>query len=161
MKRDGIASDNGRKRAAAMLRDKLVANEAEKPESNHTALLARMLERGNPIQNGFGLSTRVLPLRVAYRTMPDDAAPSVQFHYRTFDPTTSDSAPVPRIGTLTLAEAFRLDFSLCIGATGSHVPHQSLIQGHAAFMPEASWAVSRFPSQPDPGVVLCTGFGLV
>jgi retron-type reverse transcriptase len=47
MKRDGIASDNGRKPAAAMLRDELVANEAEKPESNHTALLARMLERGN------------------------------------------------------------------------------------------------------------------
>jgi group II intron reverse transcriptase/maturase len=47
MKRDGSASDNGRKPAAAMLRDELVANEAEKPESNHTALLARMLERGN------------------------------------------------------------------------------------------------------------------
>ena len=30
-----------------MLRDELVANEAEKPESNQTALLARMLERGN------------------------------------------------------------------------------------------------------------------
>ena len=47
MKRDGNASDNGRKPAAAMLRDELVAKEAEKPESNHTALLARMLERGN------------------------------------------------------------------------------------------------------------------
>lgn len=47
MKRDGNASDNGRKPAAALLRDELVANEAEKPESNHTALLARMLERGN------------------------------------------------------------------------------------------------------------------
>jgi RNA-directed DNA polymerase len=47
MKRDGIASDNGRKPAVALLRDELVANEAEKPESNHTALLARMLERGN------------------------------------------------------------------------------------------------------------------
>jgi len=47
MKRDGIASDNGRKPAAALLRDELVANEAGKPESNHTALLARMLERGN------------------------------------------------------------------------------------------------------------------
>jgi hypothetical protein len=47
MKRDGIASDNGRKPAAALLRDELVANEAGKPESNHTVLLARMLERGN------------------------------------------------------------------------------------------------------------------
>ncbi len=32
----------------------------------------------------------------------NDAAPSVQFHYRTFLPTTDDSAPVLRIGTLAL-----------------------------------------------------------
>jgi hypothetical protein len=53
------------------------------------------------------------------------------------------SAPVPRLGTLTLAEAVRLGFFLCIGATGSYVPHQSLDQVRAAFMPDASWAVSR------------------
>ncbi len=94
---------------------------------------------------------RVLPLRVAHRTKPDDAAPSVQSHYRTFTPTTSDSAPVPRIGTLTLAEAFRLGFSLGIGTTGSHVPYRSLTQAHAAFMPDASWAVSRFLPTSIPG----------
>ena len=75
---------------------------------------------------------------------PNDDAPSVQFHYRTFDPTTSVSAPVPRIGTLALADAVRLGFSLHIGTTGSYVPYQSLDQDHAAFMPEASWAVDRF-----------------
>jgi len=37
-----------------------------------------------------------------------------------------------------------LGFSLCIAATGSHVPHESLDQVHAAFMPDAAWAVGRF-----------------
>ena len=45
---------------------------------------------------------RVLPLRVAHRIKPDDDAPSVQSHYRTFFPTTSVSAPVSRIGTQPL-----------------------------------------------------------
>ena len=75
---------------------------------------------------------------------PNDDAPSVQPYYRTFNPTTSISAPVPRIGTLALADAVRLGFSLHIGTTGSYVPYQSLDQDHAAFMPEASWAVDRF-----------------
>ena len=39
---------------------------------------------------------------------------------------------------------FHLDVSLRIGATGSHVPHKSLNQGHAAFMPDAVWAVGRY-----------------
>ncbi|PQP07357.1 hypothetical protein C5615_37830 [Burkholderia cepacia] len=85
----------------------------------------------------------VLPLRVAHRIKPDDDAPSVQSHYRPFNPTTDVSAPVPRIGTLILAESFRLDFSLRIGTTGSQVPCRSLDQSHAAFMPDAEWAVSR------------------
>jgi hypothetical protein len=33
--------------------------------------------------------------------------------------------------------------ALRIGATGSCVPYRSLSQGHAAFMPDADWAVSR------------------
>jgi len=37
-----------------------------------------------------------------------------------------------------------LNISLNIGATGSHVPHRSLKQVYAAFMPDAAWAVSRF-----------------
>jgi len=74
---------------------------------------------------------------------PDDDAPSVQSHYRTFFPITGVSAPVPRLGTQTLVAAGRLGRSLCIGATGSCVPYRSLSQGHAAFMPDADWAVSR------------------
>src|SRR3984893_12269341 len=34
----------------------------------------------------------------------NNAIPSVQSHYRTFIPTTNCSAPVPRIGTLILAD---------------------------------------------------------
>mgnify|MGYP004160663741 CR=1 FL=1 len=56
----------------------------------------------------------------------DDAAPSLQSHYRTFTATTDCSAPVPRIGTQALVGASHLRCSLYIGATGSHVPHQSL-----------------------------------
>jgi len=73
------------------------------------------------IQNGFALFTPVLLFQVADVITPDDDAPSVQSHYRTFNPTAGVSAPVPRIGTLILAEAFRLDFSLRIGTTGSQV----------------------------------------
>jgi hypothetical protein len=88
---------------------------------------------------------RVIPFRVAYWIEPDDDAPSVQPHYRTFIPTTGVSAPVPRIGTQTLTATDRLGFSLYIGMTGSCVPYRSLSQGHAAFMPDAGWAVGRLP----------------
>ena len=71
--------------------------------------------------------------------------PFVRSHYRTFFPTMSDSVPVPRLGTQALAGAARLRVSLCIGATGSYVPHPCLNQAHAAFMPDASGAVDRSP----------------
>ena len=38
---------------------------------------------------------------------------------------------------------FHLRFSLNIDATGSHVPHKSLNQVHAIFMPDAAQTVSR------------------
>ena len=46
----------------------------------------------------------------------NNAAPSVQLHYRAFVPTTGHSAPVLRIDTLVLAVLAACDFSLCIGA---------------------------------------------
>ena len=103
----------------------------------HTSRLA--------IQNGFALSTLVIPLRVVGGIKPDDDVPSVQRHYSTFVPITDASAPVFRIGTLVLAVTDRLDFSLNIGTTGSCVPYRSPSQGHAAFMPDAGWAVGRLP----------------
>jgi hypothetical protein len=42
--------------------------------------------------NGLALFMRVLPLRVAHRIKPDDDAPSVQPHYRTFFPVGSEGA---------------------------------------------------------------------
>src|SRR5450756_1034233 len=80
----------------------------------------------------------------------NNAAPSVQLHYRAFVPTTSCSAPVLRIGTLVLTVLAACDFFLCIGATGSHVPYQSPVELRAASMPDAAWAVSGIP-QAGPG----------
>src|SRR4030042_3324088 len=46
---------------------------------------------------------------------------------------------------LSLSWVLHLSFSLIIGTTGSHVPHKSLDQVHATFMPDAAQAVNRFP----------------
>jgi hypothetical protein len=94
-------------------------------------------------------------LQVAHEIKLNNVAPSVQFHYGTFDPTTSDSAPVLRLGTLALVDAVHLSFSLYIGATGSYVPYHSLIRTHATFMPDAGWAIDRsLPSLiPVPGLL--------
>src|SRR5450759_2739889 len=80
----------------------------------------------------------------------NNAAPSLQPHYRTFITTTGCSAPVLRIGTLVLTVLAACDFFLCLGATGSHVPYQSPVELRAASMPDAAWAVSGIP-QAGPG----------
>ena len=95
------------------------------------------------ISNGLALLTQILPLLVVHAVSLDDAAPSLQSHYRTFITTTGCSVPVPRIGTLALVGAAHSRGSLSIGTTGSHVSHQSLNQGHATCTPDAEWAVSR------------------
>ena len=68
---------------------------------------------------------------------------------------------MPRIGTLTLGGTTPLGFSLSIEATGSHVPHKSLDQGHATFMPDAIWTVSRSPSRLIPGHPIVPGFDII
>jgi hypothetical protein len=75
----------------------------------------------------------------------NEAAPSLQLHYRAFLTTTSDSAPVLRLGTQGLAGATCLTGSLHIGATGSHVPYGSQDHGHATSMPDAGWAIIGHP----------------
>lgn len=52
--------------------------------------------------------------------------------------------PCPAL-VLSFLWFFHLNFSLNIGATGSHVPHKSPNQVHATFMPDAAQAVDRFP----------------
>src|ERR1035437_2538036 len=103
------------------------------------------------MSNGFALSTGSLPSLVVPANRPDNATPSVRPDYRAICPTTGCSAPVPRLGTLILVGATHLDFSLCIGATGSHVPCKSLVQSHATFMPDAAWAAIRPPPRLVPG----------
>jgi hypothetical protein len=44
-----------------------------------------------------------------------------------------------------VAGASSLLKALSIGPTGSHVPHKSLDQVHAIFMPDATQAVNRLP----------------
>src|SRR5271165_3034447 len=48
-----------------------------------------------PCSNGFALVTRLLPSPVGRLPRQDTAVPSVQFHYRTFIPTTDCSALCP------------------------------------------------------------------
>jgi hypothetical protein len=67
---------------------------------------------------------------------------------------------VPHIGTQSLAGLARSAFSLCIGATGSHVPYKSLIQVHAAFEPDAAWAGLQDSAHAYPGVTTSSGFDI-
>src|ERR1019366_10596756 len=52
----------------------------------------------------------------------------------------------------------RLDFSLGIGATGSHVPYKSLVELHAAYMPDAARAVFRTAPRTRPGKMVSPRF---
>ena len=70
-----------------------------------------------------------------------------------FSATTGQSVPVPCFGTLILAGP-RLDFSLDIKATGSHVPCKSPCQFHATFIPDATQTVCKSPLDSLPAVRL-------
>ena len=72
----------------------------------------------------------------------DDVAPSLHIHYRGFYTTTSDSAPVPRVG-IPARGGCHLSVSLISEMTGSHVPWKSLAHGHAAYIPVAACAELR------------------
>src|SRR5450759_132262 len=88
------------------------------------------------ILHDFALSKRLLPSPVDLLVKPNDAAPSLPPRYRVFFATTRDSAPLPRLGTQALVGR-PLELLPSHRVTGSHVPHKSLNQGHAAFMPDA------------------------
>src|ERR1035437_1942916 len=53
--------------------------------------------------------------------------------------------PLCPASVLSFLWVFHLNFSLSIGTTGSHVPHESLVQVRATFMPDVDQAVNRFP----------------
>jgi hypothetical protein len=83
----------------------------------------------------------------------NNAAPSLQPHYRAFGATTGCSAPAPRIGTVALAVVAACGFSRHAGLrsrrharnAGSHVPYESLVELRAAYMPDVARAVSGHP----------------
>src|SRR5215208_1116998 len=109
------------------------------------------------MSNGFAPVMQLLPSPVGRRRRLDATAPSVQCHYSTFVPTTDRSAPVPRIGTLGLAGVSRSTVSLRIGATGSPVPRESLIQVHAAFEPDAARAGLQDSARTHPKATTSPG----
>src|SRR5918999_4308558 len=53
--------------------------------------------------------------------------------------------PLCPASVLSRSWGLHLRFSLLIEATGSHVPHKSLDQGHAISMPDVAQAVNRYP----------------
>src|SRR5215469_8158660 len=110
------------------------------------------------MSNGFALATGLLPSPVDPTPELNNAAPSLQLRYGAFVTTMGYSAPVPRIGTPILTGTARLDRSLRIGATGSHVPHKSPAQSHAAFMPDAVWAAIRTSPRTRPGLTTSPRF---
>ena len=54
----------------------------------------------------------------------------------------------------------RLDVSLCIGTTGSHVPYKSLVWLRAAYMPDAARAGFRATPELIPGEDRTPGFDI-
>src|SRR5664280_1980126 len=90
------------------------------------------------------LTQWLLPSLVDHQVRLIDTTPSLHPHYGT----SSLLRVVPPLcpaSVLSLSWVLHLSFSLHIGTTGSHVPHESLDQVHATFMPDATQAVSRFP----------------
>src|ERR1700720_3700138 len=75
--------------------------------SSHTAPDVRPL----PFER-LCLAHGLLPFPVGQWPRPNNAAPSLQPHYRAFDATTGCSAPAPRFGTLALAVGAACGLSL-------------------------------------------------
>ena len=73
-----------------------------------------------------------------------DTTPSLHPHYGT-SPLLRVVPPLCPASVLSPLWVLHLGFSLNIETTVSHVPHESLVQVHATFMPDATQAVSRFP----------------
>ena len=110
------------------------------------------------MENGFACVMRLLLLPVGRSRRQDATVPSVQRRYSAFNPTTGCSAPMPRIGTQGLAGISRSAVSLGIGATGSPVPRESLIQDHAAFEPDAARAGLQDSARTHPGTTTLSRF---
>ena len=90
------------------------------------------------------LTQWLLPSLVDHQARLIDTTPSLHPHYGT----SSLLRVVPPLcpaSVLSPLWVLHLGFSLNIGTTASHVPHESLDQVHATSMPDATQAVSRLP----------------
>ena len=82
--------------------------------SSHTAPDVR------PLLERLCLAHGLLPFPVGQWPRPNNAAPSLQPHYRAFDATTGCSAPAPRFGTLALAVGAACGLSLHVISVTKH-----------------------------------------
>ena len=82
--------------------------------SSHTAPDVR------PLLERLCLAHGLLPFPVGQWPRPNNAAPSLQPHYRAFDATTGCSAPAPRFGTLALAVGAACGLSLHVVGVTRH-----------------------------------------
>ena len=124
--------------------------------STHTAPDVRPL----PYLERLCLVHGLLPLPVGPGAWLNNAAPSVQPHYRAFVPTTSCSAPVPRIGTLVLADLAAWTPPFTSGRQVLNVPYKSLIRLRAAYMPDAARAAFRPTPELIPEARRSSGFDI-
>ena len=96
------------------------------------------------ILNGFACFNPILPFPVVFFSSGWTMLPLRS------NPITGSSSllrvapPLCPASVLSHLWGFHLCFFLYIRATGSHVPHKSLYQAHAIFMPETIWPVIRF-----------------
>jgi hypothetical protein len=80
---------------------------------------------------------RLLPGLVDHQVKLIDTTPSLHPHYGT----SSLQRVIPSLcsaSVLSLSWGLHLSFCFNIGGTGSHVPHESLDQLHATFIPDAA-----------------------
>ena len=92
------------------------------------------------------LAHGLLPFPVGQWPRPNNAAPSLQPHYRAFDATTGCSAPAPRFGTLALAVGAACGLSLHAGGVTRHRFSRSIRKpGRASRRLHAG---AKAPSQP-------------
>ena len=75
----------------------------------------------------------------------DDPPPLLHGHYPASSLIRGQSAPLQRIGTLSLVVGAAYAFFPWHRRPGPHVPHESLIELRAVYMPDAAWAVSVHP----------------
>ena len=96
------------------------------------------------------LATELLPLPVGSGLQLNNAAPSIQSHYRAFPSTTSCSAPVPRIGTLILA-VFTARMSPFASGRQVLTFHTRAWSARAAYMPDCRSGGLQDSPRTDPG----------